>query len=146
MSKRTAKVVTVGDGGCGKSSLLVRFCKDEFLHTYEPTMFENYVAEIEFRPQYNMELTLFDTAGHTAYDRLRPLSYPDCDVVLVCFDLSQPGGIKEVEAKWIPELDKFCPHVPFILVGCKVDARHLEAVVVEDTDGQQKALNEREPN
>ena len=38
-------------------------------------------------------------AGHTAYDRLRPLSYPDCDVVLVCFDLSQPGGIKEVEAK-----------------------------------------------
>ena len=45
--------------------------------------------------------------GHKAYARLRPLAYPDCDVVLVCFDLSKPGGIKEVKRKVRPSFD---PH------------------------------------
>ena len=41
------KLVVVGDGECGKTSLLITFAKDEFPETYDPTVFETYVADIE---------------------------------------------------------------------------------------------------
>ena len=41
------KLVIVGDGACGKTCLLIVFSKDQFPEVYVPTVFENYVAEIE---------------------------------------------------------------------------------------------------
>jgi small GTP-binding protein len=63
IDKRTAKVTVVGDGGCGKSSLISRFCDNQFVETYEPTLFENYAVQFEYRPESTIELALFDTAG-----------------------------------------------------------------------------------
>ena len=56
------KLVIVGDGTCGKTCLLIVFSKDEFPEVYVPTVFENYVADIEVdgmfignhRPKYNI--------------------------------------------------------------------------------------------
>ena len=47
-------------------------------------MFDNYVAEVEVEGR-SVELALWDTAGQEEFDRLRPLSYPDTDVVLIAF-------------------------------------------------------------
>ena len=41
------KLVIVGDGACGKTCLLIVFSKDQFPRVYEPTHYENYVADIE---------------------------------------------------------------------------------------------------
>lgn len=41
------KLVIVGDGCCGKTCLLIVFSKDQFPEVYVPTVFENYVADIE---------------------------------------------------------------------------------------------------
>uniref|UniRef100_A0A914RXU0 Uncharacterized protein n=1 Tax=Parascaris equorum TaxID=6256 RepID=A0A914RXU0_PAREQ len=43
------KLVIVGDGACGKTSLLIRFCRDEFNDGYVPTVFETYVADMTVR-------------------------------------------------------------------------------------------------
>nr|XP_046203491.1 rho-related GTP-binding protein RhoF-like isoform X2 [Oncorhynchus gorbuscha] len=48
--------------------------------------------------------------GREDYDRLRPLSYPNANLVLICYD-------------WYPEVNHFCHGVPIILVGCKTDLR-----------------------
>lgn len=56
------KLVIVGDGACGKTCLLFAFTKDEFPDKYIPTVFENYVSDIEVDGKL-VELALWDTAG-----------------------------------------------------------------------------------
>lgn len=92
-----------------------------------------------------MELALWDTAGQEDYDRLRPLSYPDTDVILMCFSVDSPDSLENIPEKWTPEVSlpynakgsilfssfqtvlqvkHFCPNVPIILVGNKKDLRN----------------------
>jgi Ras family protein A len=73
-----------------------------------------------------VELALWDTAGQEDYDRLRPLSYPDTDVILMCFSIDSPDSLENIPEKWTPEVKHFCPNVPIILVGNKKDTRNDE--------------------
>lgn len=116
------KLVIVGDGACGKTCLLIVFSKDEFPEVYVPTVFENYVADTRVDDK-TVELALWDTAGQEDYDRLRPLSYPDTDVILMCFSIDSPDSLENIPEKWIPEVKHFCPNVPIVLVGNKKDLR-----------------------
>jgi Ras family protein A len=117
------KLVIVGDGACGKTCLLIVFSKGTFPEVYVPTVFENYVADVEVDGR-RVELALWDTAGQEDYDRLRPLSYPDSNVILICFAVDSPDSLDNVQEKWISEVLHFCQGIPIILVGCKSDLRH----------------------
>ena len=74
-------------------------------------------------------LGLFDTAGQEDYDRLRPLSYPQTDVFLVCFSVTSPASFENVKEKWFPEVHHHCPGVPCLIVGTQVDLRDDNAVL-----------------
>ena len=117
------KLVIVGDGACGKTCLLIVFSKDQFPDTYVPTVFENHVADIEVDNKH-VELELWDTAGEEDYDRLRPLSYPDTNVIIMCFSIDSPDSLSNILDKWKPEVNHFCPEIPIILVGNKKDLRN----------------------
>ena len=117
------KVVIVGDGACGKTCLLFVFSKKRFPETYVPTVFETYVTDIQVDGQHS-ELTLWDTAGQEDYDRLRPLSYPGTDVVVMCFAIDSPDSLQNIPGKWLNEIRHFCePNVPIVLAGNKKDLR-----------------------
>lgn len=113
-------------------------------------MFENYVADIEIDGK-RVELALWDTAGQEDYDRLRPLSYPDTNVVLMCFSIDQPDSLENIAEKvhsffffsgcrhiqqrtysqWNPEVMHFCTGVPKVLVGTKLDLRTDERKIAD---------------
>ncbi|KAI0312570.1 ras-domain-containing protein [Amylostereum chailletii] len=117
------KLVIVGDGACGKTSLLCSFALGEFPKEYQPTIFENYVAEIRLDGK-PVQLALWDTAGQEEYERLRPLSYSKSHVILIAFAIDTPDSLDNVQVKWIEEVRQICGDViPILLVGCKADLR-----------------------
>jgi len=117
------KLVIVGDGACGKTSLLCSFALGEFPKEYQPTIFENYVAEIRLDGK-PVQLALWDTAGQEEYERLRPLSYSKSHVILIAFAIDTPDSLDNVTVKWIEEVRSICgPTIPILLVGCKADLR-----------------------
>ncbi|KDN33622.1 hypothetical protein RSAG8_13286, partial [Rhizoctonia solani AG-8 WAC10335] len=97
---------------------------------YVPTVFENYVAYIEIDGR-RVELELWNTGGQQDYGRLRPLSYTDSHVVLVCFAIDSPDSLDNVHKRWISDARRFCPGVPILLVGCKKDLRHDSRTIEE---------------
>jgi len=119
---RTIKCVVVGDGAVGKTSLVNSYVKKEFPNQQVPTAFESHAINItvDGRP---IRLSLWDTAGQDDYDKLRPLAYPQADVVIICFSVMNPASFGNVKSKWLPELLTNCSDAPLILCGTKSDLR-----------------------
>ena len=133
------KMLIVGDSGCGKTCLYTVFTKDKFPELYLPKIFEGYVADIEVDGK-QVELALWDTAGGKDYDRLRQFSYPDTDVILICFSIDSPSSFDNVLERWIPEVKQSCPYIPVILVGNKKDLRNDPKTIEELTKMKQEPV------
>lgn len=74
------------------------FCADAAKQKYVPTVFENYLTNTMHGDKV-VELALWDTAGQEEYDRLRPLSYPESDIILICFAIDSHASLENVTDK-----------------------------------------------
>ncbi|KAG8764399.1 GTP-binding protein Rho1 [Serendipita sp. 397] len=141
------KVYVLGDRGVGKTSLIFRFYRDEFLKVrhdkvYCPSTNSSLPVPVSlpkpFFPGFHeppvkevvtagkqFTLSVWDTTAQDESERLRPLFYPGMNVFLLCFSIEIPGSLESIQEKWHPEMlhHRTSPKIPFILVGCKSDLR-----------------------
>ena len=118
--KEHISCVIVGDGGIGKTSLIISYTDNGLPGAYVPTVYDNYSTNIVVdKIPINFEIR--DTAGQEEYDRLRTLSYVGADVCLICFSLVNPVSYENIISNWYPEIRYHCPDKPIILVGTKKD-------------------------
>lgn len=137
---RSIKSVVVGDGGVGKTCLLISYTTNTFPNDYIPTVFDNYSASVMIDGE-PIKLGLWDTAGQSEYDRLRPLSYPQTEIFLCCFSVISPTSFSNVTNKWIPEIYHHCPKdIAVLLVGTKTDLRDEPHVLDELHDKNLKPI------
>merc|ERR1712241_106412 len=119
---KNIKCVVVGDGAVGKTCLLTTYAENHFPHEYVPTVFDNFNTNVVVDGQH-VNLNLWDTAGQEEYDRLRLLSYPQTDVVIICYNVGTPHSLRNVSAKWIYEVKEHIPNKPIMLVATQKDRR-----------------------
>ena len=121
-SKSRRNLVIVGDSAIGKTTLSLKFCKGTFMQP-DVTFFEQFVKDVKV-DRKEVELSLWDTTGMDHYETLRLVAYPVSNIVLICFDISRPSSLDNVQDKWISEVRHFCPGQPIFLIGLKLDLRH----------------------
>ncbi|XP_033734145.1 cell division control protein 42 homolog [Pecten maximus] len=124
------KCVVVGDGGVGKTSMVLSYSTGKILTEYQPTCFDSYTVPVP-KDESDVSVMVMDTAGQDTYDRLRTLAYFDTDIFLVCFAVDDKDSLDNVRTKWVPEIREYRPNTPFILVGTQTDLR---GSIVDITD------------
>ncbi|XP_019206417.1 cell division control protein 42 homolog isoform X2 [Oreochromis niloticus] len=134
---QTIKLVVVGDGDTGKQALLMTYTGHNGKQM--PTVFDNYAVTVMIGGEA-YTLGIFDTAGQEDFDRLRPLSYPQTDVFLVCFSVVSLSSFKNVTEKWVPEISHHCPATPFLLVGTQVHLRDDSDTLKKLAQSKQQAV------
>ena len=118
------KLVVVGDGAVGKTSLLVRLESQQFPdHNNIPTVYSCFDLTTLNDGTKDVVIHCYDTCGQEDYDRLRPLFYPNTNIFIICCDLAHGYSVKNVKNKWIPELQHWDAKVPILIVGTKADLR-----------------------
>lgn len=91
-----------------------------------PTGFEKYTVGFEVGG-YHFNATIWDTSGALTYDNIRPLTYQNADVFLICFHLGDYNSLQNALNKWYPEVHQYSSSsVPVILCGCQSDMRFAE--------------------
>lgn len=112
---------------------------------YVPTVFDNYSSNVQVDDK-TVSVGLWDTSGQEGYDRLRPISYDNTDVFLLCFSVMHPEVFERVRSEWYPELNHHRPNTPIILVGTEVDKRDCPGDNDDDDEGtEETSSRSREP-
>lgn len=133
MAMHTIKCVVVGDGAVGKTCLLVSYTNK---FPSEPTVFDRHAVTVMIGAEA-YTIGLFDAVGQ---DQLRPLSYPQTDIFLVCFSVVSLSSFENVKDKWVPEIMYHCPKTPFLLVGTQIDLRDDPLTVEQLARNKQKPI------
>ncbi|KAF7333070.1 putative small GTPase Cdc42 [Mycena venus] len=135
---RCVKCVIIGDAAVGKTYLLTMYAKNEFLGAtgYVPRVHIGHSQSV-MNGKDSYRLNIFDTAGASDYNRLRPLSYPQTDVFLVCFSVGNPSSLANVKDKWFPEARHYVQQVPCVVAATQIDLRDAdeEKYAYEDPEG-----------
>ncbi|XP_034044686.1 rho-related GTP-binding protein RhoH [Thalassophryne amazonica] len=141
VAEMSVKCVLVGDSAVGKTALLVRFTSETFPDTYKPTVFDNTGVEV-YMDGVQISLGLWDTAGNDNFRLIRPRSYQQADVVLICYSVANPNSLASIRHKWICEVREHLPKVPVLVVATQTDLREMgahRAGCITATEGKQVA-------
>eukprot|EP00026_Physarum_polycephalum_P016368 Phypoly_transcript_17257.p1 GENE.Phypoly_transcript_17257~~Phypoly_transcript_17257.p1 ORF type:complete len:223 (+),score=34.75 Phypoly_transcript_17257:70-738(+) len=117
------KIVLVGDGAIGKTSLLQVFYTKKFPEEYIPTVLDLQFGQFKTQDGHTYSISLWDTSSREDYDRLRPLSYHSVRVFFACFCVINVNSLERAKSVFIPEMRHHMPGIPIILVGTKTDLR-----------------------
>lgn len=101
---------------------MLTYSSNEFPKGVPPTVIEAYKGQTKHKGD-NIDLDIYDTAGQDDFARVRPISYNNAGVFMVCFSLVNEASLENACTKWYNELKLLAPKCPFILVGTKSDLR-----------------------
>ena len=103
--QQSFKVVLLGEGRVGKTSLVLRFCRDTFVDGQPPTIQASCLERALRIGDKSVNLVIWDTAGQERFHALGPIYYRDADAALLVYDITDTDSFKRIQA-WVRELRK----------------------------------------
>ena len=128
------KNIVVGDGGCGKTAVVVRFSQGYFLEQYKLTIgVEFAVKTISIKDEIKVKLQIWDTGGQERFQYVRPLYYRGAMGAILLFDLTNRESFDHIP-KWIEEVKNNAGEIPMLLVGNKSDLLNERSVSRQEAE------------
>jgi Ras-related protein Rab-21 len=129
MSTQRFKVVILGEGRVGKTSILLRYTKGEYDDRQVSTLQASYLDKKLTVGTTNVQLSVWDTAGQERFHALSPIYYRDADGALLAYDITDAESFARVK-KWVKELRKIVGgEIAIAIAGNKCDLEKNRAVV-----------------
>ena len=129
------KVVVLGDGAVGKTSLVLQFTERKFNDNYIMSIGANFAIKMISKPEKNIavRLQIWDLAGQKHFAFVRPSFYRGAFACIFVFDLTRRDSFEHVK-NWVDESEQYVPGVPCILLGNKADLQ--EERVISKSEGE----------
>ncbi|MHA1264221.1 MAG: Rab family GTPase [Candidatus Helarchaeota archaeon] len=127
---RSYKITVVGNGGVGKTTLIIRYTEKRFRESYIPTIGVQWTVKNLRHKGYDVILTLWDIAGQEEFKKIRSKFYEGSDASIIVFDITDLSSFNQVEM-WLKEVRQFCGNIPYILLGNKIDLEEDRKVTKE---------------
>eukprot|EP01062_Namystynia_karyoxenos_P029978 TRINITY_DN22446_c0_g1_i1.p1 TRINITY_DN22446_c0_g1~~TRINITY_DN22446_c0_g1_i1.p1 ORF type:complete len:263 (+),score=95.47 TRINITY_DN22446_c0_g1_i1:94-789(+) len=129
------KVLVLGDGAVGKTSLVMRFCKDMFQQRYKQTIgLDFFLKDLLLPGNVNVTLQIWDIGGQQLGGKMLANYIYGSHAVILAYDVTNMDSFKNLE-DWldlVKQTFKDKKVVPYIaLVGNKMDLNHLRVVKAE---------------
>ncbi|KAF7135982.1 hypothetical protein RHSIM_Rhsim08G0022300 [Rhododendron simsii] len=135
-----AKLVLLGDMGAGKSSLVLRFVKGQFLEFQESTIGAAFFSQTLAVNDETVKFEIWDTAGQERYHSLAPMYYRGAAAAIIVYDITNMDSFARAK-KWVQELQKqgayagtllSNPNMVVALAGNKADLEDKRKVTSEE--------------
>lgn len=138
------KIVILGEGRVGKTSLLKRYKYNSFDEHEASSQNATYLEKTveDKKSSKEVKLALWDTAGQERFHSLAPIYYRDADGALVVYDITEPESFKRV-ATWVSELKTNGCNIPVSLVGNKYDMKVQQRVPQSQAEDFAKSIGAR---
>ena len=129
------KVVLLGEGRVGKTSLLLRFVENSYMEGRPATSSASYLEKHVFvPPQKEAQLCIWDTAGQERFHSLGPIYYRDAKGAILVYDITDESTFERVKG-WTKELRKMVgtnKKICLTIVGNKLDLERSRVVSTEN--------------
>lgn len=128
MSMERFKVVLLGEGRVGKTSILLRFTKGEYTDRQVSTLQASYLDKKVLVGSQSVQLSIWDTAGQERFHALGPIYYRDASGALLVYDITDAESFSKVK-NWVKELRKIVgSDITIVIAGNKIDLEKNRAV------------------
>ena len=118
-------LLAVGDRKTGRVRLLLSFSRGRFIDAPNPVWSEPCVVDVMVDETcVELSLSYRPTGEDRDYSKVLPLVYSNTDVVLICFSVDNSDSLQSVESHWVPEIKRYCPNAPYLVVATKADLRN----------------------
>ena len=130
---KTVKITLLGNAGVGKTSIILRYTKDDFDEYSNTTRGANYSPKTIVINDTKMRLDIWDTAGQEQYRSLGKHFYKDSYIVILVYDITSRQSFEDLKNMWYEDLNKYGEkYTVMAIVGNKCDLFEEEEIPEEE--------------
>ncbi|KAK8398542.1 hypothetical protein O3P69_004005 [Scylla paramamosain] len=128
------KIVLLGEGCVGKTSLVLRYVEDKFNDRHITTLQASFLTKRVNLNGKRVNLAIWDTAGQERFHALGPIYYRESHGAILVYDITDEDSFQKVK-NWVRELRRMLgDDICLVIAGNKTDLERERHVSLEEAE------------